>query len=170
MAVVSRISRFLDRLYGIPALLPDWFFQLFARLAIAPVFWLSAKTKVANCSYMDVLTMRFWWDDESACIITNATWAQFEGDWQLPFINSEWSAYMATMGEHILPVLVVLGLATRFGALGLLAMTMVIQVFVYPQAWWGTHALWTFALLFIVARGPGPISIDYILGRLTSRR
>ena len=57
-----------------------------------------------------------------------------------------------------------LGLGTRFAALALLGMTAVIEVFVYPDAW-PTHAVWAASLLYLVARGPGAVSLDYLLGR-----
>jgi putative oxidoreductase len=63
----------------------------------------------------------------------------------------------------VLPVLLVLGLLTRLSAFGLLAMTLVIQVFVFPEAW-VTHGLWASAFLLLVAAGPGRLSIDRAAG------
>jgi putative oxidoreductase len=62
------------------------------------------------------------------------------------------------------PVLLVFGLATRLGTLPLLGMTMVIQLFVYPQSW-PEHLTWAALLLLILTRGPGPISLDHLIGR-----
>jgi putative oxidoreductase len=62
-----------------------------------------------------------------------------------------------------LPALLIIGLATRLSALGLLVMTAVIQIFVYPDAWM-THGLWAAPLLAVVARGPGRWSLDHLLG------
>lgn len=70
---------------------------------------------------------------------------------------------MATLAEHALPVLLVLGLATRLSAIGLLGMTAVIQVLVYPGAW-VTHGLWAACLLAVAARGPGRLSLDRAFG------
>ncbi|WP_245300251.1 DoxX family protein [Methylocystis bryophila] len=58
-----------------------------------------------------------------------------------------------------------LGFLTRLSALGLLAMTMVIQIFVYPDAWWTVHAYWVALLVVLIARGPGAISLDYLIFR-----
>jgi len=167
---ISYSQKALKRIYAIPELIPNWAFQFFARVAIAPVFWFSGRLKVSQCDFWDVMTMRYWWDEDSACHINNATWGLFEGDWALPFINDEVAAYAATFAEHLFPVLLILGLATRFSALALFIMTMVIQFFIYPDAWWGTHALWAFALLFIIARGPGPVSLDHVINRLFGGR
>ncbi len=65
--------------------------------------------------------------------------------------------------EHVLPVLLILGVFSRFSALGLLIMTAVIQVFVFPDAW-VTHGLWAAALLVTVAQGPGRLSLDHLFG------
>jgi putative oxidoreductase len=69
---------------------------------------------------------------------------------------------LATVAEHVLPVLLVLGLMSRISALGLLVMTAVIQLFVFPEAWI-THALWAAALLVVIAHGPGRLSLDHAL-------
>lgn len=72
------------------------------------------------------------------------------------------AAPMAALAEHALPVLILLGLATRFSALGLLVMTLVIQLFVYPGAY-PTHGVWATVLLYLVARGPGVVSFDHLV-------
>lgn len=66
--------------------------------------------------------------------------------------------------EHVFPILLVMGLATRLSALGLFAMTLVIQLFVYPGSW-PDHLLWTVALLLIAARGPGWLALDTVVCR-----
>ncbi len=78
-------------------------------------------------------------------------------------IRPELAAQMATVAEHVFPVLLVLGLCTRLSALALLGMTLVIQVFVYPDAW-PTHLSWAGLLLYIAGRGAGNISLDRVLG------
>lgn len=60
------------------------------------------------------------------------------------------------------PLLILVGLATRFSALALLLMTLVIQRFVYPGAY-ATHATWAAVLLYLMARGPGALSMDHAL-------
>lgn len=125
---------------------PEAALQLCARLAIAPVFWLSGRTKVDGWTIKDT------------------TFDLFRYEYALPVIPPELAAYMAAFMEHALPILLVIGLATRFAAIGLLGMTFVIQVFVYPEAW-TVHALWSALLLVIVARGPGAWSLDHLIGR-----
>ena len=70
----------------------------------------------------------------------------------------------AQAAEHVLPVLLIVGLATRFSALGLLGMTLVIQVFVYPNAY-VLHGTWAAVLLMLIKYGPGAISVDRLISR-----
>jgi putative oxidoreductase len=124
---------------------------LAARIFPAVVFWNSARTKVEGFGIKD------------------STWFLFEHVYALPVIPHAWAAVLATVAEHVLPVLLVLGLLARFSALGLLAMTAVIQIFVFPEAW-VTHGLWAVALLVVVAQGPGRLSVDRLLGLDALRR
>src|SRR5262249_34148840 len=66
--------------------------------------------------------------------------ALFQNDCQLPLIDPTVAAYVSAFNEHLFPILLVLGLATRFAALALLLMTAVIEIFVYPGAWPTQHS------------------------------
>lgn len=128
-------------------LLPESLLLLVARLGIAAVFFQSGRTKV-----------------EGWLTITDSTRYLFETDYKLPFIPPEIAAPMATYSEHLFPILLVLGLGTRFAALSLLGMTTVIEVFVYPDAW-PTHLSWAAILLPLIAKGGGALSLDRLLRR-----
>ena len=138
------LAALLDRLYAIPARIPDWFIQLFARLAIAPLFFISGRAKVAGFT------------------VTDSTVYLFEHEFGLPM--PVLAAHLAALAENILPILLVLGFATRLSALALFVMTIIIQ-FVYPGGFWNHHVLWFFLLLFIMARGPGCISLDHLIAK-----
>lgn len=125
--------------------IPAWLLPLLFRLGIAGVFFLSARTKV-----------------EGLFTITDGTFALFESEYALPLIAPSTAAHLATTAEHVFPVLLVLGLLTRLSALALLIMTLVIQVFVYPDAW-PTHLSWAALLVPLIARGGGKLSLDRIL-------
>jgi putative oxidoreductase len=126
-------------------LLPPSLLLLLARASAASIFFLSGRTKV-----------------EGLFTIKDATYQLFEYEYGLPFIPPETAAQMATVAEHLFPLLLILGLSTRLSALALLGMTLVIQVFVYPSAW-PTHLSWAALLLPLVARGAGAISLDHAL-------
>lgn len=78
-------------------------------------------------------------------------------------------AFIVGCAEIILPVLLLVGLATRFSAFGLLIMTAVIQL-VFPEAWVNFHLYWAALALAIMALGAGPISLDHGLEWLRQRR
>lgn len=119
---------------------------LAARFGIAGVFFLSARTKV-----------------EGWLTVSDNAIALFADEYKLPLLPPEFAAHMATYAEHLFPLLLALGLATRFAALALLAMTVVIQVFVYPAAW-AVHLTWAGLLLYLIGRGAGAVSLDRLLG------
>lgn len=141
---------------GIPALvmrantlmsyIPYWFVALVLRIPIAGVFWQSGQTKVEG------------WHLSSSAI------ELFKDEYKLPVIDPTLAAYLATFAEHFFPVLLVLGLATRFAALSLLIMTLVIEIFVYPDAW-PTHGTWAACFLVLMAQGAGKVSLDHWIAR-----
>jgi putative oxidoreductase len=95
--------------------------------------------------------------------VRDATFALFADEYKVPLISPTVAAYLASGVEFVLPLLLLLGLLTRLSAFGLLMMTLVIQIFVFPDAWWTVHAYWTAILVVLIARGPGAISLDRLL-------
>ena len=79
------------------------------------------------------------------------------------------AAYLFTYAEFVLPVCLVIGFATRFAALLLLVMTVLIQVYVMPELWWSTHVYWVAILMVLMSVGPGAISIDALIRYLYER-
>ncbi|NNG23329.1 DoxX family membrane protein [Massilia sp. ML15P13] len=128
-------------------LLPPSVLLLLARTAAATTFWRAGRAKV-----------------DGLFTIKDATYQLFEYEYQLPLLPPETAAQLATVSEHLFPLLLLLGLSTRLSALALLGMTAVIQVFVYPAAW-PTHLGWAALLLALVARGGGAISLDHAFAR-----
>jgi len=74
------------------------------------------------------------------------------------------AAHAAATAEHLFPILLLFGLGTRIAALALLGMTLVIEIFVYPDAY-PTHGTWAAILLYLAATGPGKVSIDHWFAR-----
>ena len=124
---------------------------LVTRVALAGVFWRSGRTKVEPGSLLD---------------ISDTTYFLFEYEYSGLPVPAEIAAPMATFAEHLFPILLLLGLATRFSALALLGMTMAIQLFVYPEAWWSVHILWVALAGILIVRGGGILSADALLYRL----
>lgn len=146
----ATIAGHVTKAIGLMSAIPEWLPALAARFAVGFVFWNSARLKVDGFALKD------------------STYFLFQHEYALPLIPHKWAAVMATLGEHVFAAMLILGLGARFGALGLLGMTAVIQTFVYPGAW-VTHLLWAASLLFVIVRGPGLVSIDHLIGRQFGR-
>jgi putative oxidoreductase len=93
----------------------------------------------------------------------------FEDEYKVPILAPAVAARIAMINELTTSTLLFLGLATRLVTLPLLGMISVIQIFVYPNAW-PDHVLWGSALIFLLTRGPGPFSIDYLIERYWMRK
>lgn len=131
---------------ALSALIGDSLIALSARVGVGAVFFLSGRTKV-----------------EGWLTVNDTAYALFREEFKVPLLPPDFAAQLATYAEHLLPALLVLGLFTRLSALGLLAMTAVIQFFVYPDAW-PTHLTWAVGLLYLAGRGAGALSLDRWLG------
>ena len=118
----------IDRLIGAMSAIPYWFLALLTRISIAAVFWQSGQTKVDG-----------WRLSESAIDL-------FRTEYKLPLIDPVFAAYLATIAEHVFPVL------------------LVIEIFVYPAAW-PTHGTWAACFLLLMMRGPGQVSLDHLVAR-----
>lgn len=180
--VFGRAGALYHRVFGLAHdLVNHNLLALFARLAIAGVFWRSFLNKVETNGIFDYVQVINDFEIERSLIklpafpitITEQTFANFAegGRNAIPLIPGDIAAVMATMGEGVLPVLLVLGLLSRFAASGLIVMALVIQLFVFPTNahFWGTIALWLIPLLYLVSRGSGALSLDYVLSRHLAR-
>ena len=130
--------------------LPDALLLFTARIGVAAVFFLSGRTKVTGLLE-----------------ITPEAYELFRNEYAVPLLSPSLAAHLATYSEHLFPALLAFGLFTRVAAAGLLGMTLVIQTFVYPDAW-STHLSWAGLLLLLMARGGGAWSLDHVLA--TERR
>ena len=88
----------------------------------------------------------------------------FRDEYKVPLVDPALMAKMATFNELTFSTLLLLGLATRLATLPFFGMIVVIQTFVYPDAW-TDHLLWASGLLLLLTRGGGTVSLDYLLGR-----
>ena len=139
-----------QRLLALLSAVPHSLMAFVARLSIAAVFWQSGRTKV------------------DGLMLNDTALYLFENEYKLPLIDPAIAAHLAAVGEHLFPILLAIGLGSRFAALALLGMTAVIQIFVYPAAW-PTHGTWAACLLLVIARGPGVASLDHLIARVLRR-
>jgi putative oxidoreductase len=125
---------------------------LFVRISLAGIFWRSGRTKVVEGSWLT---------------ISDTTKFLFQEDYKNVPLPPELGAILSTYAEHVFPILLVIGLFTRASALGLIGMIMVIQIFVFPEAWWSVHMIWIALALTLIVRGGGLFAIDAMLTRKT---
>jgi putative oxidoreductase len=123
-------------------LLPLSLLLLVQRLGIAAVFFMSGRTKI-----------------DGLLTVNDTAFELFRTEYALPLVKPQIAAYAATYSEHLFPLLLVLGLFTRISATALLIMTLIIEIFVYPDAW-PTHLSWAGLLLPLIALGGGKLSLD----------
>ena len=134
---------------------------LVARFAGAIDFWRSGQTKIDGDGFFKF----------NVFDVAEKKYFLFEKVYGIPEPFTKPMTQAATIGEFILPLLLVFGFTSRFAALGLLGMTAFIQFYVYPgdlikpNGNWSTHLLWTAPLLLVLARGPGAFSLDHLLGK-----
>ncbi len=142
--MMARIQSLVEQLIGRVQRIPHDLIALIARFGIGLVFWLSGQTKVHGLNLFDLKSSQKF---------------LFTEIHPVPGVPWEVAAQIAAIGEHILPALLFFGFATRFAACGLLLMTIVIQI-ALPTGF-PTHLLWVGVLLYLMARGPGILSVDH---------
>ena len=126
------------------AALPLSFLLLVQRLGIAAIFLMSGRRKV-----------------DGLLTVNESAFELFRYEYALPLVPPEAAAYAATYSEHLFPLLLAIGLFTRLSAAALLVMTLVIQLFVYPDAW-PTHLSWAGLLLPLIALGGVRFGLDRV--------
>ena len=140
------------------------------RLVMARVFFLSGQAKIEGPG------VPIRWPaggvDLSVTLpaaIKETTFQLFETQYaELPIAPAT-AAYVVSYAEFVLPICLLLGFATRFAAAGLLALTMLLQIYVAPAMWWPLHVYWVSILLVLLLLGPGAISIDALIRTIYRR-
>ena len=136
------------------AAVPESVMLLFVRIVLGGIFWRSGQTKVVEGTWFT---------------LQDSTLELFRTEYAGVPLPAELAAPLANAAEHVLPALLLAGLFTRFAAAGLIGMTMVIQLFVYPDAWWPEHSLWVALALVLVVRGGGLLALDTPVARAARR-
>jgi putative oxidoreductase len=146
--MIKSAITFVRYLLALAERFPVWVFEFMMRVAVGATFFRSGLVKIQS------------WD---------STIGLFRDEYRVPLLSPEFAAYMATFCELTMPVLLLVGFGTRFAAAAMLFQTAVIQLFVYPENW-PDHILWASILGYLVTRGAGAFSLDYIIVRLFKKR
>lgn len=184
----NAIANLHDAVFGgLQQAFEDWFLGLLARLIFAAVlffyFFNSAMTKIGEGT-LGFLTIT---DGAYVQMFPKVMEAVGYDTTQIAFFPYTVMAYAGTYAEIILPILVVFGLFTRLAALGMIGFVCVqsyVDIFGHDAdektigAWFDgasdalildQRALWMFLLAYLVIRGAGAISLDYLFaGRRSS--
>ena len=158
--MMAKVKDLLDQFVDLLGAIPDSLIAALGRFSIAAVFWKSGQTKVQGFA-IDIVSGEFTLGMPR---LSDSVVELFHSEYKLPLVPPELAAPLAAFAEHLFPLLILIGLATRLSALALLVMTLTIQLLVYPDAY-PTHGVWAAVLLFLVARGPGVLSLDHWIAR-----
>ena len=158
--MIATIKDRLDQVIDLLGAIPDSLIAALGRFSIAAVFWKSGQTKVQGFA-IDIVGGEI---NLGMPRLSDSVIPLFRDEYKLPLLPPEFAAPLAAFAEHLFPLLILIGLATRFSALALLVMTLTIQLLVYPDAY-PTHGVWAAVLLFLIARGSGVISLDHLIAR-----
>ena len=155
----GRLASLIDKANGaIRTIAHPSLVQLVVRLALAVPFWRSGVLKWDGFLQLS---------DTAVTLFTDEFMLHLPGG-PYPFPAPQVVAFLSGSAEIVLPILLVLGVASRFAALGLLLMTAVVQLTV-PDGW-PVHLTWAAMALAVMAWGPGKCSLDWLLGQAARRR
>ena len=143
MRLFDPIIRLLERI-------PYSFIALLARLSVAWPIWEAGRARVSGS--WNIIEPR------------SSTMTMYLGGWNIRWIPYEAAAIATQLAEFALPILLAVGLASRFAALGLLVLLIVFEIFVHAGPY-ALHGAWAALLLLIIKAGPGRFSLDHLLGR-----
>lgn len=150
------LAGLLASLFNLLHRFPHWLLALIFRIGVGGVFWKSGLTKVVTTSggAWPVLPPQ----------LGGTTVSLFEQIYHVPLLAPAFAAHLSAYIELSMPVLLLFGLFSRGAAAILLGMTLVIEIFVFPGNYLD-HLLWAGPLLYILCRGPGALSLDYLIAR-----
>ena len=166
----SIVALIVDKFVAVCAVIPYTLVALGLRVVMARVFFLSGQAGIEGPRIPIRPGIR---DLEFAVIlpaeIKETTLQLFETQYANLPLPPTVAAYLFTYAAFVLPICLMLGFATRFAALGLLAMTMLLQIYVTPTMWWPEHVYWVSILLVLMSVGPGAISVDALIRTIYER-
>ena len=141
-------------LEALPAAIPHWLPLIALRFAVAVPFFYSGLTKWDGFLQLSAGAQSLFTEEFRLHILGS----------EIPFPFPLAFATLSGIGEIVLPILLVLGLFTRFAALGILAMTAIIQLTV-PDGWANFHLPWAAMALTLLTFGGGRLALDALIFR-----
>lgn len=165
----SIVATAIDKLVALCGVVPYALVALGLRFIVARVFFLLGQPKIAGPE----IPISLFKDADFTIVlpaeIRPETFELFQTQYAALPLPSAVAAYLFTYAEFVLPVCLVLGFATRLSALALLVMTVLIQVYVAPEALWSAHVYLFAILMVLMSVGPGAISLDALIRTVYQR-
>ncbi len=158
----STLALIVAKFVAVCALVPYALVALGLRLLMARTFFVPGQSKIEG----PVLHSPIPGAEFSIVLpaaIKDSTFQLFETQYAALPMPSAFATYLFTYAEFVLPICLVVGFATRVSALALLVLTVLIQVYVMPDAFWSIHVYWIAILMVLLSCGPGAISIDRVI-------
>lgn len=178
----SFVGALVDSFIAACSFLPYALVAVAMRLVLARVFFLDGQTRIEGPRFplripyeltghlpLSLQNFDFVYSVMLPLQVKAETFSAFLTKYAAVPVPPMLGAYLVSYAEFVLPILLVLGLATRFSALGLLIITVMIQLYVMPEALWSTHIYWMALLATLISVGPGAISLDGFI-RFIARR
>ena len=159
----SIVASLINTLVFICGIVPYALVALGLRFVMARVFFLSGQSKIDGPAIVVPLGRDVEFTVVFPAGIKDATFQLFETQYAALPMPPAVAAYVFTYAEFLLPICLVLGFATRVSALLLVAMTLLLQLYVSPDALWTAHAYWFAILAVLMSVGPGAISLDGLI-------
>jgi putative oxidoreductase len=162
----SNSARFIDNLVHLCAIVPYSLAALVLRLVMARIFFVTGqemidgpKRQLKDIDYALTLPAQ----------VREETFRMFEAKLADMPLSPKLLAYLVSYADFVLPILLVLGLATRFTALALIFLVIFIDQYLEPGTFWSLHIYWYAILLMLMSGGAGIVSVDYLIRRIYDR-
>lgn len=165
----SVIALVVDRLVALCGIIPYALVALGLRFVMARAVFLPGQTRIEGPVLTFDWVPGFDFSVVLPAAIKDATVQMFETQYASLPIPPAIAAPLFTYAEFVLPICLILGFATRFAALALIAVTGLI-VYVTPEALWTTYAYWIAILLVLMTLGPGAVSVDAFIRTIYKMR
>lgn len=158
----SPVARVLARIVAVCGVIPYGLIALVLRLVAARAFFVDGQAKVVGPAVSPSIQgsdFSFILPAQVRADVLNSLATQFSG----VAVSPAFIAYGLAYAEFLLPICLLIGFGTRIAALVLLVITIVLQIYVEPDALWTVHAYWFSILLVLMTFGAGAISLDRLI-------
>jgi putative oxidoreductase len=158
----SMAAYVIDRIVAVCGIVPYALVALLLRLLVARDFFLSGQAKAVGPTF-PLSFQGFSYSLILPAQVNDATLHAFEAPFASGPVTPAIVSYFILYAEFLLPICLVIGFGTRMSALLLLVVTVLLQLYVAPDALWTMHVYWLAILLVLMTCGGGALSLDRLI-------